>query len=271
MNSLKQKSGPTLFLGGALFLLTLLCLYPLGVLVFKILFSSPETFVNFSLFKKLLEAPSTYEAIINTFIVSLLTSLLSTLIALPIAWILSRTNIRGAKKWRSLFCLAYAIPPYIGAIAWIILANPSNGLLNSILHFNGLFNIYSLGGLIWVMASFFYTFVLLSLFTAYDRIDPSLEEAARLSGASPWRVFKDIVFPITLPSLLSGVLLVFLESAASFGVPALIGNPAKIYLMTTKIYTFQKMGSMNGTLMAGALAIILLVLTIVFLFLKSFL
>jgi iron(III) transport system permease protein len=265
MQKLRHASGPILVLGGALVLLALLCLYPLAKLVCTIIFSSSDSFINFELFSKLLSAPSTYEAIQNTFIVSSLTAFLSTLIALPLSWTLSRSNVKGAKAWKSLFCLSFAIPPYIGAIAWIVLANPSNGLLNSFLGVNGLFNIYSLPGLVWVMSSFFYTFVLLSLFTAFDRMDPSLEEAARLSGASPLKVFKDIVLPLTFPSLLSGILLVFLESAASFGVPALIGGPAKIYMMTTKIYMLQKMGSQNGTLLAGALAIILLLFTIVLL------
>ena len=85
-------------------------------------------------------------------------------------------------------------------------------------------NVYTLGGLIWVMSSFFYTFILISLMSAMERLDPSLEEAARLSGASPLRVFFQITLPLIKPSLLSGIVLVFLAASASFGVPALIGN-----------------------------------------------
>ena len=165
-----------------------------------------------------------------------------------------------AKVWRSLFCLPYAIPPYIAAIAWIVLANPSNGLLNSALGYK-IFNIYSLGGLVWVMGSFFYTFVLLSVLTALDRVDPSLEEAARLSGASPLKVFTSITLPVISPAFFSGMLLVFLAASACFGVPALIGTPARIFMLVTKIYTYQKMGSISGIYMAGSLSIILLVLS----------
>ncbi|MBT3584867.1 MAG: iron ABC transporter permease, partial [Halobacteriovoraceae bacterium] len=92
---------------------------------------------------------------------------------------------------------------------------------------------------------------------------------ARLSGAGPIRVFFQITVPIIFPSLLSGILLVVLAAAASFGVPAMIGNPARIYLITTKIYTFQKMGSMNGLYMAGSLSVILLALAIAVLWLNQ--
>ncbi|MCO4794562.1 MAG: iron ABC transporter permease [Bacteriovoracaceae bacterium] len=246
-----------MILGGGLFLLFVFCLYPFLTLFFKIVF--PQGGFTLQHFEKVLNSKSTMVAFKNTLWVSVGTCLMSTFMALPLSWLLTRTNIPMRDKWRSWFCLPYAIPPYIGAIAWIYLTNPSNGILNSVFG-EGFFNIYTNSGLIWVMGSFFYTFILLSLLAALDRMDPSLEEAARLSGASPIRVFFQITVPIIFPSLMSGILLVLLASAASFGVPAMIGNPAGIYLLTTKIYTLQKMGSMNGIFMAGALSILLLVL-----------
>ena len=75
-------------------------------------------------------------------------------------------------------------------------------------------------------------------------IDSSLEEAARLFGASGFKVFTDISLPLLWHNIKSSALLVFLASAASFGVPALIGSPGGIYLLTTRIYMFQKMGSL---------------------------
>ena len=208
-----------------------------------------------------LKSKTTILAVKNTILVSCSTALLGTLVAVPLSWILTRAKIKKQKVWRTIFCLPYAIPPYIGAIAWINLANPTNGLLNVAIPGLDL-NIYTVGGLIWVMSSFFYTFILLSLVSAMDQIDPSLEEAARLSGAGPIKVFFDITLPVILPSLLSGVVLVLLAAAASFGVPALIGGPAGIYLLTTKIYTYQKMGSISGINIASILSFILLGLSI---------
>lgn len=246
-------------------ILFILCLYPFLVLIKNIVFINGQ--FNFSYFLSTFTSPSTLKAITNTIKVSLSVSFLSLLIALPISYLFTRTNLYGAKKWRSMFSLPYAIPPYIGAIAWIYLANPTNGILNLLFGLN--LNIYSYAGLIWVMSSSLFAFILLSLLASLDRMDPSLEEAARLSGASPVKVFFNITLPIIFPSLMSGVLLVALASAASFGVPALIGNPARIFLMTTKIYTYQKMGSLSGIYQSGALSIILLLIAMVVLLLNQ--
>jgi iron(III) transport system permease protein len=243
----------------ALVVLVLLSLYPLLFLLKKVLFSGPDDSFTWSSFQTIFANESTYKAILNTLWISTLSAISSALLAVPLSWLLTRTDLPLTKSLRSFFCLPYAIPPFVGAIAWIVLANPSTGLLNSVFG-KGFFNVYTATGLIWVMTSFFYTFVLLSLLAALDRMDPSLEEAARLSGASPLKVFTQITLPIIRPSLISGLLLVLMASAASFGVPAMIGNPARIYFVTTQIYTYQKMGTMSGILQSGALSVILLVL-----------
>jgi iron(III) transport system permease protein len=258
-------AGPKFILGLGLAIVATLCVYPFLNLFYEVLTNDAglsgviEHFGN----------PSTLSAIKNTLIVSVGSAVCSALFATPLAWVLSRSDLRGASRWRSLFCLPYAIPPYIGAIAWIVLANPANGILNELFGIGAL-NIYSLGGLIWVMCSFEYTLILLSLLSALDRMDSSLEEAARMCGASPASVFFRITLPLILPSLLSGVLLVALSAAASFGVPAMIGNPARIYLLTTKIYTFQKMGSMSGVYKAGTLSLVLLSITCLILLINHF-
>jgi iron(III) transport system permease protein len=238
-----------------------LCLYPFLVLNWKVLNPLPLGEWSVHYFEKALASKGTLLAIKNTAIVSLSCGVLSIILALPLSWLLTRCRVPGQKVWRSLFCLPYAIPPYIGAMAWIYLANPQSGILNQWFGI-GAINIYSMGGLIWVMSSFLYTFVLLSLLHAFDRLNPSFEEAARVSGAGSWRVFWDITFPIIRPSLVSGFLFVVLASAASFGVPAMIGDPSGIYLMTTRIYTYQKMGSLSGLYSSGALSSVLLFLAI---------
>ena len=245
-----------------------LCVYPFVILIYKCLFSGPDGAFTFEYIVKLYNSSSTYTAVKNTAIVSFLTAALSVFLAVPMAWLLTRTNVPCARKLRSYFCLPYAIPPYIGAIAWIYLANPTNGFLNAPFD-TPFFNIYTMGGLIWVMSSFFYTFVLLVLLASLDRMDASLEEAAKLSGAGPLRVFFQITLPLIFPALTGGALLVALASAASFGVPAMIGNPARIYLLTTKIYTLQKMGSMSGILEAGTLSVLLLIIAVVVLLLNQ--
>ena len=265
----KLLTSPLFILGIVLVIVLILCLYPYSVLVHKIAFPPPDGSFSLKYFMGILAKKSTFIAVKNTLVISALTALGSVLIAVPLAWLLSRSDLPGQSRWRTLFLLPYPIPPYIGAIAWVALANPTNGYLNGLFG-TGTLNIYTHGGLVWVMSSFFYTFVLLSMLTAMDRSDPSLEEAARLSGASPLRVFFQITLPIVRPAMMSGILLVFLASAASFGIPALIGGPARIFVVTTKIYTFQQTGSFSGLYLAGALSVLLLVLGVMGLLLNQY-
>lgn len=210
---------------------------------------------------------NTLKAIQNTFIVSLSVGVICVLLGLPLAWILTRTDLKYKNVLRSWFCLPYAIPPFVGAIGWIILANPSSGLLNQWFKLD--LNIYSLAGLIFVEVSFLFTFVLLTALSVMDHLDSSLEEAAKLSGANPRQVFMHIILPLLKPALITGFVLSSLATAASFGVPALIGGPARIYLMTTQIFNFQRMGTAEGLQLAIATSVILALLSLVVLYINQ--
>lgn len=215
-------------------------------------------------YTSVLQNENTLKAAINTLMVSFVVGCCCLLIGLPLSWLLTRTDLKFKSYFRSLYCLPYAIPPFVGAIGWIILANPTSGVLNK--WFGLGLNIYSFTGLIWVETSFLFTFVLLNALTLLDQMDSSLEEAARLSGASGLRVFFDIALPMLKPAIISGFLLSFIATAASFGVPALIGGPARIYLMTTQIYTFQRMGTESGLQMSIAVSVILALSTLLLLY-----
>jgi iron(III) transport system permease protein len=244
-------------LGFAILILLLICVYPFAILFTKVIFSGPNDTFTLEVFEQVANSKTIFKAVKNTVLVSLAVSLLCCVVGIPLAWLLARTDFPMNRKFRSWLCLPYAIPPYIGAIAWIFLANPTTGLLNRMAG-ESIFNIYSFAGLVWIESSFLYTFILLTVHASLERMDSSFEEAARLSGAGPLKIFTDITFPLIRPAIISGGLLVFLATAASFGVPALIGSPARIYLLTTQIYTFQKLGSMSGIYKAGALSLLLL-------------
>lgn len=233
--------------------LFLLCVFPFLYLTKNLIFT--DTGIDLSLFIRIWEHPLTLSSIKNSLLICISTVILSCIMAIPIAWLITRSNIPFKKAWRTLFSLPYAIPPFIGAIAWILLANPSNGILKFIIPN---INIYTHLGLIFVMSSFFYTYIFLNLLTTLEKIDPSLEESARICGASPLMVFCKITLPLILPSLLTGMLLTFLAAIANFGIAALIGNPGSITMMTTQIYTMQKTSSSIGLKMSGALSVLLL-------------
>lgn len=201
----------------------------------------------------------------NTLLMSAGTMLMTIALGVPLAWFLSRTNLPYRKALRTLFMMPYIIPPYIGAIAWIDLANPNVGLLNRLLG-ESIFNIYSLPGMIWVLGLFFYTFVLLSVSTALENMDPSLEESARMCGASPLRVALDISLPLVRPAIYASGLLVFLAAAAAFGVPYLVGGSRNIPVLTGVIYEKVRTGGLNGIFEASQIALPLLLLAFAALF-----
>lgn len=239
-----------------LFILFMISIYPLLFLGHS--FSFENGAFDFAIYKRAFTNQMTIRSFWNTIIVCGLTVLISTVVAVPLAWLMTRTNLKFKGFWRTLFCLPYAIPPFIGAIAWILLANPSNGLLKDIFPW---INIYSGAGLVFVMSSFFYTFILINLLSSLEKIDPALEEAARIAGASSFQVFFKITMPLVVPSLASGMLLAFLSAMANFGIAALIGNAAGITLMTTQIFIFQKMASYTGLKLSGILSLGLLAMT----------
>lgn len=247
-----------------LFLLLLFLAYPLGrLLVIPYL---NDDFME--LLNRILNSGSLLKSLRMTFYFSTLVTLFSVIIGLFWAWVMTRTDLSLYRSIKTLISLPYAIPPFIGAISWIYLANPSNGLINQVAG-HSLLNIYSLTGLVFVETSFLYTFVFLSTSAALEHMDASFEEAARTAGANNIQTFFKITLPLIFPSVLNSALLVFIAAIASFGVPALIGGPAGFKVITTEIFQLQKMGTMNGLKTSILLSSFLLLFSIVFIVLSQ--
>lgn len=230
--------------------------------------------LSFANYNKVYTRSSNIKAIWNTFKISLLTMGFSLLVAFPLAWLVGRTNMPGKKLFRTLFVVPYMIPPYVGAIAWAQLLNPKVGYVNRWLTTifglnNAPFNIYSTSGLVWVLTLFYFPFAFISISRSLEKMDPTLEEAARISGAGNWRVLKDVTLPLMLPSIVAGGLLVFSATASAFGVPALIGQPARIHTVTTRIVSYVYMGTSSGMKYASALAVSLMGLSMLMLALSN--
>jgi iron(III) transport system permease protein len=232
---------------------------PLGFIFLQPIFSSTQSGQNLA---QLFASSYLQTTLRNTIIMSTGAMIFTIMLGVPLAWILTRTNLPHRKKLRTLFMMPYIIPPYIGAIAWIDLANPNVGLLNRLIGAS-FFDIYSLGGMIWVLGLFYYTFVLLGVSTALENMDPSLEESARMCGASPWRVAWDISLPLVRPAILSTGFLVFIASAAAFGVPYLVGGSRNIPVLTGVIYEKVRTGGLNGIFEASNIAVPLLALAVI--------
>jgi iron(III) transport system permease protein len=113
-------------------------------------------------------------------------------------------------------------------------------------------------GLIWVMALYLYPFVFITVVGALERMDPTLEEAARTCGSRTMKIMKDITLPLVAPSIAGGALLVFASSIANFGIPALIGMQGRVFVLTTMIYSYMHSGGFKGISMAASLSIMLM-------------
>jgi iron(III) transport system permease protein len=135
--------------------------------------------------------------------------------------------------------VSFAIPGIIKVVGWIMLLGPKAGIINSfVMPFTGqpLFNIFSMQGMILVESFLWIPIVFLLMSTPFRAMDPALEEAATTAGSTGWQVFRRVTFPLALPSVLAVLILTFIRSLEAFEIPALIGIPAGVEVLTTKIY-----------------------------------
>jgi iron(III) transport system permease protein len=183
------------------------------------------------------------QALVNSLELGIGVALLATLFAVPIAWAISRTDMPGKAFVRLMVFAAFVTPPYLGAIGWILLAGPNSGWLNKVWMAltgaeHGIFNIYSMTGLILVVAvtSFPYTFVFTS--SALDLVSSEMEDAANILGAHTLRTTLRITLPLVTPAIIGGIIISFLEAIALFGAPALIALPARFNVVSTQLWQF---------------------------------
>ena len=246
---------------------------PMLSLVFQALF--PEGQFSLDAVTRLYTDELNFGALVNTLIAAACTMVLGTLLAFPLAWLVGRTNLYGRKFFRLLFIMTYMVPPYVGAMAWLRLLNPNAGDINLLLRSllglkaaRGPLNIYSLPGLIWVLTTFYYPYAFITISRAMEKMDPSLEEASRISGASPFRTVVRITLPLMTPSLIAGALLVFISAASCYGIPSIIGVPGRVHTVTTRIIDYVGRGS-DGMSSAMGLGMFLMVLAILILYLSD--
>ena len=215
---------------------------------------------------KVLSQPETYEALKNSLIIAAGVTFFSTIIGVFFAWLVSRTDLPLKETMKVLFLVPFMLPSFIGARAWKMLLSPRAGYINKFLSDlfgldGSLFNIYSLSGIIAVETMYLFPFVFIQVAGALERMDPTLEESARISGAGLLTITRKITLPLMTPSIAAGALLVALYSLAHFGVPAILGTERGIYNIPTKIYEqiYQSGGSFvairTGTILSSILII----------------
>lgn len=198
-----------------------------------------EGHLSFIHYQAILTDPRTWEVLGNTLHLVFGSLILASLIGISLAWIVAYTDIRFKPVIQLLTFLPVVIPSYVASLAWVQFFRPKglvSQLLSSLLVEPIKINLYSLGGIIFVMGLTTYPLVYLFTVNAFRRIPRDAELAARSSGASLWRVFSKITLPMALPGIMGGIFIAFLNCLDNFGIPAFLGTPAHITVLTTYIY-----------------------------------
>src|SRR5262244_2972677 len=260
-------SRPILILFAAL--LCVLIILPISWLIYYSL-TDRDGALTLANFRELVVNPVFVEPFITTVVLATSSAAICCAVAAPIGWLVARTDMPLRGIVRALVTASFVTPPFLGAIAWELLAAPNSGLLNKIFRAvtgapqdEYLFNIYSLGGLIFVISCYTFPYVFVLLANALDRIPGDLEDASSILGGRAWTTARRITIPLALPALLAGALVAFLQAMTLFGSPAILALPAGFQTMTTKIWSlFQFPPKLE---LAAAASLPLLVLTIVLL------
>ena len=254
--------------------LCLLVVLPIAWLV-VFAFTDRARNVTATNFVTLFTDPAFVEPLATTLIIATSVSLICCLVAAPMGWIVARTDIPFSRTIRMLVMASFVTPPFLGAIAWELLAAPNSGLLNQLYRLAAgagpdvvLFDIYTLPGLIFVISCYTFPYVFVLVANALDRIPGDLEDASTMLGGSAWRTARRVTIPLALPALAAGALVAFLQAMTLFGSPAILALPAGFHTMTTKIWSLFQYPPKPE--LAAAAALPLLVLTVVLLRAQAF-
>ena len=260
-------SWPILILFAAV--LCVLIVLPMSWLIYYSLVDRSGAF-TLDNFKRLVSDDAFVDPLITTVILATSSSIICCAVAAPMGWLVARTDMPLRRTVRALVTASFVTPPFLGAIAWELLAAPNSGLINKTWRaLTGmpqdeyLFNIYSLGGLIFVISCYTFPYVFVLMANALDRIPGDLEDASSILGGRTWTTARRVTIPLVLPALLAGALVAFLQAMTLFGSPAILAIPAGFHTMTTKIWSLFNYPPKPE--LAAAASVPLLVLTILLL------
>ena len=197
----------------------------------------PPTSYGVDNFEALFNYP---QIMLNTLVVSVAATVMALVIGFVMAWILARTNVPGRRAFEQLMVVPYYLTPLLGALAWSMLGSPESGFINQVWRALGatgsLMDINTPYGIAWVMALFEGSVAFVMIAAVMKSMDPSLEEASQVIGASRLRTMLRITLPLVVPGVLGAAIFVFAEMLGSFAVALVLGTPNRYYVITTAIY-----------------------------------
>lgn len=251
----------------ALFFIAFL-FYPLWYALVKSVTSDGK--ITFTFYELMLVSPVYQEAILNSFRLGTITTIATTLLSLPIAFVLVRYDFPGKNFLNGLILVPMVLPPFVGAIGMKQMF-ARFGSINLMLLDVGLIDQpidwFGGGGFVGVVileVLHLYPIMYLNVAASLANIDPSLEEAARNMGSSGFKLFRTVTFPLMLPGYFAGAIIVFIWAFTDLGTP-LIFN----YRQVVAVEIFNAIEDINENPMAYALVVFVLLLTVFFFYLSK--
>jgi iron(III) transport system permease protein len=255
-------SMPVLLLFGLA--LCVLIVMPLAWLV-AFAFTDKTGAVTLANFGRLMVDAAYLDPLLTTFELATLSAIICCAVAAPMGWLVARTDMPLRRTVRLLVTASFVTPPFIGAIAWELLAAPNSGLLNQLFRdltgadaSSHLLNIYSFAGLVFVMCCYTFPYVFVLVANALDRTPGDLEDASAILGGGTWVTAWRVTIPLALPALVAGALVAFLEAMTQFGTPAILAMPAGFHTVTTKIWSLFEFPPKPELAAAASLPLLLL-------------
>lgn len=247
--------------GLTLLILILLIFYPVSMLIYGS-FGGAELSIRY--YVKCLTSSYYLKVIGVTIAAGIASTIIASIVGITSGWIVGRTNTPFRTAFETLFLVPFFISPLIGAIGWTLICAPEVGLMNlfsKAVFGTEMINIYNFWGMVWVMGLYCAPYMFLYVSSPLKSMDGALEEASLTAGAGSLETALRITLPAIMPSLLSGMLVSFAHACSMFAVPAVIGRPYGIYVLTTAIYNIILVPPLDlGT--GAAVSIVFLTLVI---------
>ena len=241
------------------FVIASMCLfivYPFYTILTKSVFSNKVEGLTMYNFVRFFTKPYYYQTLIRSLVVCGITVLTTTVIGVPIAYVMTRYNVAGKQLLHILIIMSLMSPPFIGAYSWIILMGRNGLIAKAFKLFDATApTIYGREGIIFVFTLHLFPYIYLYTSGAMNSIDSSLEEAAENLGMSKLKRIWTITLPVILPSILAGCVMVFMTALADFGTPMLLGEGYTV--LPVLVYNEYMSESAVNPYMASALSVII--------------
>jgi iron(III) transport system permease protein len=275
LRSAKYSGFKAVAMVGSVYLaLGVIVLLPIGQMMMKCFLKESmghASFWTLGNFQQVLMSRGFFPALKNTLILSGEAVLLSTILGVLLAWLVARTDMPFKKILEPLNMIPFYLSSLVGALSWEVLAAPKSGILNALaerlLGLTSPLNIYSLTGMSLVLGFFYAPYVYLFTIGSFQNMDPSMEDAGRVSGASTLQTMMRITFPLVSPAILSACILVFVLTGSTFAVPLVLGSARRLHTISTLAWSYLQHYPPNYNA-AAALSTILLIFTLLLILLQ---